>query len=434
MSQTVCFQPSGYVIDTGDCDDTNTAIYNGAPEVCDTLDNNCDTLVDDADPLVIGQGTFYTDGDGDGSGAGSAMLNCFQPNGTSIIDGDCVDTDPAINPSAIEVCDTIDNDCDGDIDDLDNGIVGQTVYYEDADLDGYGSSVSQTVCYQPSGYVTTGGDCNDADAGVKPSAAEVCDNIDNDCDGATDDADSGVVGQTTFYQDDDGDGFGTSATQTVCFQPSNYAIIPGDCVDSNYDINPNANEVCDGLDNNCDGLSDDSDPGIVGQPTYYEDDDGDGYGTSVSITTCSPPSGHSANTGDCNDGDGGINPGAAEVCVNGTDENCNGSYSEGCGVNSLNCGGPGALQPGVTVGCGFGTRVVTAIRVRGGCNDGESGNYTVSFSDGTSVNFNATCGTTVNVGEKITSSATLYMNSGGGGDGNISWRCCGSTGHDVYYK
>jgi hypothetical protein len=78
--------------------------------------------------------------------------------------------------------------------------------------------------------------------------------------------------------------------------------------------------------------------------------------------------------------------------------------------------------------------VVTGIRVRAGCNDGESGNYTVTFSDGSSVNFNAGCGTVYSFGDKLTSSATIRMNSGGGGDNNISWTCCGSSGHDVYYR
>ena len=111
--------------------------------------------------------------------------------------------------------------------------------------------------------------------------------------------------------------------------------------------------------------------------------------------------------------------------MNGTDENCNGSYNEGCSSQLLDCGGPGALQPGVTVACNFSTRVVTGIRIRSGCNDGESGNYTITFSDGTSVNFSAGCGTTYNISDKVTSSATLYMNSGGGGDNNIHGHAVG---------
>ena len=151
--------------------------------------------------MIIGQGTYYSDGDSDGVGTGSAILSCNQPFNTSTIDGDCNDTDPNIKPGVVEVCDGLDNDCDGDVDDADSGVVGQLTFYEDGDGDGFGGSTSQTVCYQPQNYSTSSGDCDDTNAGINPSATEVCDGVDNDCDGATDDADSGVVGQTVWYQD-----------------------------------------------------------------------------------------------------------------------------------------------------------------------------------------------------------------------------------------
>ena len=72
------------------------------------------------------------------------------------------------------------------------------------------------------------GDCNDADANIKPGVVEVCDTIDNDCDGDIDDADSGVVGQSTFYEDADGDGFGVRLDR-LCYQPQSYTFIGGDC-------------------------------------------------------------------------------------------------------------------------------------------------------------------------------------------------------------
>jgi hypothetical protein len=258
--------------------------------------------------------------------------------------------------------------------------------------------------------------------------------VDNDCDGDIDDADSGVVGQTVYYQDSDADGFGSSSTLAACSQPGGYTTTTGDCNDGNTAINPNAAEICDSIDNDCDGAIDDADGSVSGQSVWYLDNDGDGFGGNTSTLACAQPLGYTNSSNDCNDSNGGVNPAAPEVCVNGSDDNCNGSYNEGCSEGLYDCGGPGALQPGRTVGCGFSARLVTGVRVRSGCNDGESGNYTVTFSDGTSTTFNAGCGTRHNFTPRIATSATIRMNSGGGGDNNISWTCCGSSGHDIYYQ
>jgi hypothetical protein len=92
---------------------------------------------------------------------------------------DCNDTNNAINPAATEICNTADDDCDGQI----NEGVGNT-YYADADGDGYGNASSSTVaCTQPSGYVTNSTDCNDGNASINPAATEVCNTADDDCDG-----------------------------------------------------------------------------------------------------------------------------------------------------------------------------------------------------------------------------------------------------------
>ena len=169
--------------------------------------------------------------------------------------------------------------------------------------------------------------------------------------------------------------------------------------------------------------------------TYYIDADGDGYGSSSAVSLCSVSSGYSANSSDCDDGNSSISPGATEVCGNTTDENCNGQYSESCPQTYYNCGGPGTLQPGVTLNCSFGgTRYIDQVRVSGGCNDGESGSYTFSFSDGSSATVSGGCNSVHSIAPRFASSATLYMNSGGGGDNNISWTCCGSSGWGIYYK
>ena len=92
-----------------------------------------------------------------------------------------------VNPSASEVCNDIDDDCDTLIDDEDADLIDATTWYIDYDSDGFGSS-SYTVdsCDAPTGYVGTDDDCDDTDASVYPSAPELYDDQDNDCDGAAD--------------------------------------------------------------------------------------------------------------------------------------------------------------------------------------------------------------------------------------------------------
>ncbi len=110
-----------------------------------------------------------------------------------------------------------------------------------------------------------------------------------------------------------------------------------DCDDTNASINPGAVEICDGIDNDCDTLIDDADPGVTGRSTWYADTDADGYGGPASSTAaCTQPVGYAANNTDCNDGNAAIHPGAAEVC-NGVDDNCNGQTDEGgvCGSKDL---------------------------------------------------------------------------------------------------
>ncbi|MCK6529837.1 choice-of-anchor D domain-containing protein [Myxococcota bacterium] len=190
----------------------------------------CDAIDQDCDGVVADE----PDGDGDG------FREC---------EGDCDDDDPAIYPGAPEVCNGVDDDCDGVVDDVPGG---------DADGDGV------TDC---------GGDCDDTDPTVYPGAPELCNGLDDDCDGAPgeDEADA------------DGDGF---------------AACEGDCDDGAPTVHPGAPELCNGIDDDCDGLVDD-----VG------DLDGDG------LTPCE---------GDCDDGDPAVHPGAPELC-NGVDDDCDGA-------------------------------------------------------------------------------------------------------------
>lgn len=212
------------------------------------------------------------------------------------------------------------------------GVIGTAVYYADADGDGYGdASVSTTVsCLAPAGYVMNSLDCNDADNTAHPGAAEACNELDDDCDGAVDES----CGLTyTYYFDGDGDGYGKPdfpLTTTDNSPPPFYSTVSGDCNDGNSATHPGAAEVCDGVDNNCDGTIDES---CVAMYTFYYDGDADGYGSPIGMLTIAdsvPPASYVINGDDCNDGNPTMHPGAADPC-NYLDDDCNGITDEGCG-------------------------------------------------------------------------------------------------------
>ena len=275
--------------------------------------------------------TYYADADADGFGNPSAATtSCLgtAPAGTSANAGDCDDAAASINPARPELCDGIDNDCSGLIDD---GVVFSD-FYPDGDGDGFGSSAAPAVraCIPPAAHVNNNLDCNDAELLVRPGALERCDDIglDNDCDGDAAEVSPNASDTVSFYRDLDGDGYG-NPLQTIraCNPPAGHVALGGDCNDANPAFNPGASEVCDGLDNDCIGGADDG----LSFADYFVDADADGYGLagSPAVRACAPVAGRAANALDCNDANPAIRPGAGELC-DGLDNNCDGVVDPGC--------------------------------------------------------------------------------------------------------
>ena len=312
VSILACEAPIGFVADNTDCDDVNPTANPGAIEVCDGDDNDCDGEIDEGLETI-----YYADMDGDGYGNPEVtIMACKAPGGFVADNTDCDDSNPDINPGATEICDGVDNNCDGNIDE---GV--ESIFYADTDGDGFGDPDSSTsACEAPSGYVADNTDCDDTNPDVNPGAEEVCDGLDNNCDG---NIDEGV--ESVFYADTDGDGFGDPDSGTsACEAPSGYVADNTDCDDTNSDVNPGAEEVCDGVDNNCDGNIDE---GLLS--TFYADTDGDGFGDPNSSTSaCDVPNGFVSDNTDCDDTNPDVNPGVEEVC-DGIDNNCDGNIDEG---------------------------------------------------------------------------------------------------------
>ena len=155
---------------------------------------------------------YYIDADGDTFGwIGTSVRSCFQPAGMVLDSTDCDDSNRFSNPEAAEVCDGIDNNCNFLVDDDDEEFIDLTTaleYFPDIDEDGYGDEnvVGVKSCEQPFGYIGRAGDCDDLNPMVYPVALEICDGVDNNCDGMSDGADALDVSK--WYLDADGDAYG----------------------------------------------------------------------------------------------------------------------------------------------------------------------------------------------------------------------------------
>ena len=335
-----------------DCNDEDRFIFPDAAEFCDSKDNDCDDLVDDDDPNAVGVAFWYRDADRDGFGTPEEKQQaCMQPAG--FIQGeedlpaekqDCDDGDPNVNPGMNEICDQIDNDCDGGIDNEDPDDTPDWMWTEDADGDGYGAAAQEAdrvaSCEPIEGYARSNDDCDDTDIEINPQGTEICDGVDQDCDGLIDEGT-----QISWYADMDGDGYGSNPLDITSIQdcdnanPTGYVLNYDDCDDNpstganNY---PGAPEYCDGVDNNCDTVVDENN--AVDAEVWFIDSDSDGFGDEAGtpFTSCSQPVGYVADNSDCDDYRSFVNPNAAEDCFLGSDENCDGSDNDSGALNCSN--------------------------------------------------------------------------------------------------
>jgi len=318
-----------------------------------SISSGCESPRQMVTGTVLPTTTYYTDADGDTYGdPASPVISCTgAPIGTVADNTDCNDANNAINPAAIELCNGVDDNCAGGIDE---GCAVLT-FYADADTDTYGdpaSFITQTSVTPPAGYVVDNTDCNDGNAAVNPAATEVCNGIDDDCNSLVDDGLTFI----TYYVDGDGDGFGAGPGSSLCANPGvGYSTLNTDCNDASAAVNPAATEVCNGIDDDCNSLVDDGLTFI----TYYVDGDGDGFGAGPGSSLCANPGvGYSTVNTDCNDASAGVNPAATEVC-NLIDDDCDASIDEGFDVDGdgyTSCNGDcddnnNTINPGATELC-----------------------------------------------------------------------------------
>ena len=371
---SLCSPQTGFADNNLDCNDRDASINPDSNEACNGLDDNCDGAIDEG--LVFIE--YFPDGDNDGYGAGDeGILDCRPLAGHSTSNDDCDDDDPLINPGMSELCDGKDNNCNGEIDEdfvlfnpptlsclavssqsieiswdtnsssstyhiyidgnYTTSVQGNMILVEDLEAsttytvrvdivfnNGCMTLSSEIACATLAVIDADGDgfnsdeDCNDNDPDVFPGNTEICDDKDNDCNGSIDEG----LDVLQYFRDGDDDGFGTQMDMVEdCNQPIGYVLDSGDCDDDNPDVNPDAAEICDDIDNDCNSLIDEG----LAEAAYYLDADGDGYGAEDnSVIDCALPSGYVENADDCDDTNAGVNPEATEIPNNGIDEDCDG--------------------------------------------------------------------------------------------------------------
>ena len=286
---------------------------------------------DQAIPDACVKMIYWEDKDLDGWGGDiKYVAACTRPAGYAGKKGDCDDNDKTIYPGATEICNKKDDNCNKFIDEG----LPTSPFYKDDDGDGYGTTSTLQACGAPQGYVAQSGDCNDNNKSIHPNAKELCNEVDDNCNGYTDE---GFI-KKSFFKDNDGDGYGGGTFKQSCTGGKDYVAKGGDCNDFNKLIHPYAQELCNGIDDDCDGKKDEG----LTLLTFYKDNDGDGFAAKNAAISkdCKPASaswvlpkdadGDGKNDWDCDDSYVTVYPGAPTLCGDGKDNNCDGYVDRLC--------------------------------------------------------------------------------------------------------
>jgi hypothetical protein len=322
-------QPAGYVASATDCNDANAAIKPGAVEICDAVDNNCVSGVDEGNVCSTSVFTFYKDADSDGygnAGQPTTVNTNAAPVGYVSDKTDCDDTKSTVHPNATEIRgDEVDQDC-----------TGTEVCYIDLDDDTYRSTLNLPIgsadvdCADAFEAKASDPqtDCDDVKALIHPGAIElVGDEVDQNCDGVE-----------LCLLDNDDDGYRTSSAGQIaspnltCADPfeAKASDPTTDCDDAHASAHPGGSEVCgNSIDEDC--VSGDQ----TCAATCYADADNDGVRTDSTVagngdSDCDDTGEANASeqSGDCDDSNAAVKPGATEVC-NSIDDNCASGVDEG---------------------------------------------------------------------------------------------------------
>ena len=236
--------------------------------------------------------TWYLDNDNDGYGDIEQTLKSLSGQRwiTSRVcrkQADCDDSNGQAFPNADELCNEIDDNCNGVVDEA--TATGAFVVYADADADGFGSvlnvvpSCTQPIIESSDGssviYVVDNTDCNDSDALVSPNGMKRVMPLIMTAMGLLDEGSGPDAPEDspTFYADNDGDGYGVDGQSIIqCDAPTGFVGNADDCDDFSATVNPGTTETCNEVDDNCDGTIDES--GSIGEAVFFLDADGDGYG------------------------------------------------------------------------------------------------------------------------------------------------------------